>query len=85
MQMLLQFVMFLVRRRDLSVEELVFAYACVERVLDRHMTVMRTYSVRPMLLGACVIACKVTRDHAIKVCQCFEQVSFGHKFGAFTR
>ena len=75
MQMLLQFVMFLVRRLHLSVEELVFAYACVERVLNRHTTVMRTYSVRPMLLGACVIACKVTRDHAIKVCQCFNQVS----------
>jgi len=67
--------MFLVQRLGLNVEELVFAYACVERVLNRHRTLMRTYSVRPMLLGACVIACKVTRDHAFKVCQCFNKVS----------
>ena len=38
------------------------AYACVERVLVLHPTTMRVNSVRPMLLGACVIASKTSRD-----------------------
>ena len=62
-----QFVMVLVERLHLTVEELVLAYACVERALLAHTTLMRTYSVRSMLLGGCVIACKVSRDSDVKV------------------
>ena len=62
-----QFVMVLVQRLYLRVEELVLAYACVERALLAHPTLMRTYSVRSMLLGGCVIACKVSRDSDVKV------------------
>ena len=62
-----QFVMVLVQRHYLRVEELVLASACVERALLAHKTLMRTYSVRSMLLGACVIACKVSRDSDVKV------------------
>ena len=46
----------------MTVGELVMAYACVERVLVLHPTTMRVNSVRPMLLGACVIASKTSRD-----------------------
>ena len=46
----------------MTVGELVMAYACVERVLALHPTTMRVNSVRPMLLGACIIACKTSRD-----------------------
>ena len=62
-----QFVMVLVQRLYLRVEELVLAYACVERALLAYPTLMRTYSVRSMLLGGCVIACKVSRDSDVKV------------------
>ena len=62
-----QFVMVLVQRLNLRVEELVLAYACVERALLTYPTLMRTYSVRSMLLGGCVIACKVSRDSDVKV------------------
>ena len=62
-----QFVMVLVERLHLRVEELVLAYACVERALLTYPTLMRTYSVRSMLLGGCVIACKVSRDSDVKV------------------
>ena len=68
MQMLLQFVMFLVRRLGLSVEELVFAYACVERapINIMHGTVDAVADVLGPLARdggrVCVIACKVTRD-----------------------
>ena len=46
----------------MTVGELVMAYACVERVLVLHPTTMRVNSIRPMLLGACVIASKTSRD-----------------------
>jgi len=69
-----QFVRFLVQRLCLNVGELVLAYACVERALVTHRTLMRTYSVRSMLLGACVIACKVSRDHEVKLHDCFGRV-----------
>ena len=55
-----QFVMFLVHRLWLDIQELILAYACLERALVMHKTLMRTYSVRSMFLGACVIACKAS-------------------------
>ena len=57
-----QYVMLLVARLRMTVGELVMAYACVERVLVLHPTTMRVNSIRPMLLGACVIASKTSRD-----------------------
>ena len=51
-----QYVLLLVERLRMTVGELVMAYACVERVLVLHPTTMRVNSIRPMLLGACVIA-----------------------------
>lgn len=57
-----QYVSLLVERLRMTVGELVMAYACVERVLALHPTTMRVNSVRPMLLGACIIACKTSRD-----------------------
>ena len=51
-----QYVLLLVERLRMTVAELVMAYACVERVLVLHPTTMRVNSIRPMLLGACVIA-----------------------------
>jgi len=69
-----QYVMFLVQRLGLNVEELVFAYACVERALFLHGTVLRRYSVRSLMLGACVIARKVTRDHHVSLGVCFYQL-----------
>ena len=46
----------------MTVAELVMAYAVVERVLVLHPTTLRVNSIRPMLLGACVIASKTSRD-----------------------
>ena len=57
-----QYVLLLVARLRMTVGELVMAYACVERVLVLHPTTMRVNSIRPMLLGACVIASKTSRD-----------------------
>ena len=57
-----QFVSLLIERLQMTVGELVMAYACVERVLIMHQTTMRVNSVRPMLLGACVIVCKASCD-----------------------
>ena len=57
-----QYVLLLVERLRMTVGELVIAYACVERVLILHRTTMRVSSIRPMLLGACVIACKASQD-----------------------
>ena len=58
-----QYVLLLVERLRLTVGELVMAYACVKRVLVLHPTTMQVNSIRPMLLGACVIASKASRDH----------------------
>ena len=57
-----QYVLLLVERLRMTVGELVMAYACVKRVLVLHPTTMRVNSIRPMLLGACVIASKTSRD-----------------------
>ena len=57
-----QYVLLLVERLRMTVGELVMAYACVERVSVLHPTTMRVNSIRPMLLGACVIASKTSRD-----------------------
>ena len=57
-----QYVLLLVERLRMTVGELVMAYACVKRVLALHPTTVRVNSIRPMLLGACVIASKTSRD-----------------------
>ena len=53
----------------MTVGELVMAYACVKRVLVLHPTTMRVNSVRPMLLGACIIASKTSRDGDLSLSQ----------------
>lgn len=53
----------------MTVGELVMAYACVERVLVLHPTTMRVNSIRPMLLGTCIIACKTSRDGDLSLWQ----------------
>ena len=64
-----QYVSLLVERFRLTVGEQVMAYACVERVLVLHPTTMRVNSVRPMLLGACIIASKTSRDGDLSLSQ----------------
>ena len=64
-----QFVSLLVQRLRMHVGELVMAYALVESVLRNFPTTMRVNSVRPMLLGACFIACKTARDEDLELCQ----------------
>ena len=64
-----QYVLLLVERFRLTVGELVMAYACVERVLVLHPTTMWVNSVRPMLLGACIIASKTSRDGDLSLSQ----------------
>ena len=64
-----QYVSLLVERFRLTVGELAMAYACVERVLVLHPTTMRVNSVRPMLLGACIIASKTSRDGDLSLSQ----------------
>ena len=64
-----QYVLLLVGRLNMTVGELVMAYACVERVLVLHPTTMRVNSIRPMLLGACVIASKTSQDGDLSLCQ----------------
>eukprot|EP00964_Phaeocystis_antarctica_P082947 scaffold52108_cov57-Phaeocystis_antarctica.AAC.4 len=64
-----QYVLLLVDRLLMTVGELVMAYACVERVLVLHPTTMRVNSIRPMLLGACIIACKTSRDGNLSLWQ----------------
>ena len=62
-----QFVSFLVERFCMTAGELVLAYAIVERVLVCHPTTMRASSIRPMLLGASIIACKTCRDETLSL------------------
>ena len=64
-----QYVLLLVARLRMTVGELVMAYACVEHVLVLHPTTMRVNSVRPMLLGACIIASKTSRDGDLSLSQ----------------
>ena len=64
-----QYVLLLVERLRMTVGELVMAYACVKRVLVLHPTTMRVNSIRPMLLGACVIASKTSRDGELSLLQ----------------
>ena len=64
-----QYVLLLVERLRMTVGELAMAYACVERVLVLHPTTMRVNSIRPMLLGACVIASKTSRDGELSLLQ----------------
>ena len=64
-----QYILLLVERLRMTVGELVMAYACVERVLVLHPTMMRVNSIRPMLLGACVIASKTSRDGELSLLQ----------------
>ena len=46
----------------------------VESVLRNFPTTMRVNSVRPMLLGACFIACKTSRDEDLELSQCHESL-----------
>lgn len=69
-----QFVSLLVQRLRMHVGELVMAYALVESVLRNFPTTMRVNSVRPLLLGACFIACKTARDEDLELCQCYESL-----------
>ena len=64
-----QYILLLIERLRMTVGELVMAYACVERVLVLHPTTMRVNSIRPMLLGACVIASKTSRDGELSLLQ----------------
>ena len=64
-----QYVLLLVELLRMTVGELVMAYSCVERVLVLHPTTMRVNSIRPMLLGACVIALKTLRDGDLSLWQ----------------
>ena len=61
------FVLLLVARLHLSVDETVLAYAILEHALRTEPTIMRCYSIRPMFLGATVLACKLTRDKRISL------------------
>ena len=64
-----QYVSFIVDRLCMTVGELVMAFACIERVLTIHPTTVRVNSLRPMLLGASIIACKTSRDYDLKLWQ----------------
>ena len=68
------FVMALAFRLRLSTAELVMAYAFVERALVENPSLMRTYSVRPMFLGGCVLATKLTRDYDFRIREIYERI-----------
>ena len=48
---------------NLSSEVLVVAIVCIEKVLRKHPTYLRVYTLRPMLIAACLIALKFTDDY----------------------
>ena len=68
------FVMALAFRLRLSTAELVMAYAFVERALRVNPSLMRIYSVRPMFLGGCVLATKLTRDYDFRMRNIYERI-----------
>ena len=68
------FVMALAFRLRLSTAELVMAYAFVERALHVNPSLMRIYSVRPMFLGGCVLATKLTHDNDFRMRNIYEQI-----------
>ena len=68
------FVMALAFRLRLSTAELVMAYAFVERALVANPSLMRIYSVRPMFLGGCVLATKLTRDYDFRMHKIYERI-----------
>ena len=68
------FVLAIVSRLGLQVEELIMAYAFVERALMENPTLMRSYSVRPMFVGGCVLAMKLARDDELKLRELHERL-----------
>lgn len=85
-----QFVSLLIERLQMTVGELVTAYACVEHVLIMHQTTMRVNSVRPMLLGACVIVSKTSCDADVtlsvtRACVTFLTLTWSCSPGSSTR
>merc|ERR1712159_523140 len=59
-----QIVMVLVARFRMSVAEIGIAYTLVERMVLLNPSLLRCYSVRPIFLGCCVLAVKVSREGA---------------------
>ena len=47
---------------DLSSEVLVVAIVCIEEVLRKEPSYLRVYTLRPMLIVACLLAVKLTDD-----------------------
>eukprot|EP00908_Phaeocystis_cordata_P014702 Transcript_25803.p1 GENE.Transcript_25803~~Transcript_25803.p1 ORF type:complete len:199 (-),score=48.67 Transcript_25803:115-711(-) len=74
MGMVKTFVMALAFRLRLSTAELVMAYAFVERALVVNPSLMRIYSVRPIFLGGCVLATKLTRDREMRMRDIYERI-----------
>ena len=68
------FVLFVVSRLDLDLEELVLAYALVEQLINDHPVYVQTNSLRPIFLTACVVAMKVANDLAPSVASCHDCV-----------
>ena len=68
------FVLFVVSRLDLDLEELVLAYALVEQLINDHPVYVQTNSLRPIFLTACVVAQKVANDLAPSVASCHDCV-----------
>lgn len=67
-------VLLVVSRLQLTLKELVLAYAIVEQLVNNHPVCAQAQSMRPIFLIACVIATKVTNDLAYRVGTAYKRV-----------
>lgn len=68
------FVLFLISRLDLVLEELVLAYALVEQLIHGRIVYVQASNLRPIFLTACVVAQKVANDLAHSIASCHDCV-----------
>ena len=68
------FVLLVVSRLELTLKELVIAYAIVEQLTINQPTCAQAHSLRPIFLISCVIAIKITHDVRYEVGMSFDSV-----------
>ena len=69
-----EFVQVLVSRLGMQTAEVVFAYVLVETLVRRAPQAIKTFSVRPVFLTACMVAIKVARDDIVTTRHVFANI-----------
>ena len=65
------FVTVLAERLHMTVNDLVLAYVLFEKVIIAQRSTLRSFTVRPLLVAASVLAVKISSDEVITTADCF--------------